>query len=169
MTTPPITTEWVPIWPLSDPPAQLPTPISGRWLKGGAGGAMSWEVIPGIVQADTGWHIIGAAGEPGFVNGWDHYPAPYGPGRFRKLASGLVVMEGLIRSGVANSLILTMPVGYRPTEQVGGGSRDCIFQTAVGSTVAAESVRIDSGGALRAMTPSASYWLALNDIQYYAG
>jgi hypothetical protein len=169
LSIPSLDTKWVPVWPLSDPPMQLPTPISGRWLKGGAGGAMSWEIIPGIVAADTQWHIIGGAGEPAFVNGWQHYPDPYGPGRFRKLASGLVVLEGLIRSGTVSLTAFTMPVGYRPAPQVGGAARDHIFQLAVGGGISYEAARIDSTGAFRPTAAASSSWIALNGVTYYAG
>ena len=171
MTTPnPATEKWVPLWPLSDPPLTLPTPVSGKWLKGGAAGAMTWEDIPGIVGADTAWHILGAAGEPALTNGWLNYPDPYGPGRFRKLASGLVVMEGLIYNGTVGATAFILPVGYRPTvQQVGGGSRDCIFQAAMGGGTANEAVRLGSDGNFRPQVAAASSWLALNNIQFYAG
>lgn len=168
MSTPPISEKWVPLWPLSDPPTQLPPSINGRWLKGGVGGAMSWEVIPGLAaDADTGWHILGAAGEPGLQNGWQNYPNPYGPARFRKLTSGLVTLEGLMNAGVAGATAFILPVGYRPMPQGDGSLRDHIFQTAMGGNLTGESARCGSNGDFRPSNASAVPWIALNGIVFY--
>jgi hypothetical protein len=170
MPTPPTSTPWVPVWALTDPPAQLPTPVSGKWLKGGTGGAMSWEdlpVTPGIVTPDNAWKVLGT--DVAFSNGWINYPDPYGPGRFRKNASGLVVMEGLIYQGTVNTIAFVLPVGYRPLPQVGGGARDLIFQCAVGGGVNYEAARCNSAGEFRPTGANTSTWISLDGIKFYTG
>jgi len=167
MPSPSVSTPWVPIWSLTDPPAQLPTPVDGKWLKGGAAGAMSWSDIPGIVAPDLTWKILGT--DVAFQNGWVNYADPYGPGRFRKLASGLVVMEGLINGGTVAATAFILPVGYRPMPQVAGGFRDHIFQAAVGGNAVGEAVRIGSDGNFRVQTAAGQGWQALNGIIFYAG
>lgn len=61
--------------------------------------------IPG---ADANWKpaILG--------NGWVDFGSGFAPPRFRKYASGLVEMQGVVRSGSADG-IFVLPVGYRPS------------------------------------------------------
>ena len=162
MSTPPNSTPWVPMWPITTPPTQIPAPVNGKWL-GAAGGAMVWQDIPGIQTADTGWTNCV------LQNGWTQYPDPYGPGRFRKLSSGLVVMEGLIYNGTVAAVAFNLPVGYRPMPQVGGAFRDHIFQCAVGSTAPGEAIRISSDGNGVPQNAGAQTWIDLAGIQFYAG
>lgn len=160
MSTPP-STPWVPVWDLV-PPTPVPTPVNGKWL-GAAGGAMIWQDIPGLQAADTGWTVLT------LTNAWVHYADPYGPGRYRKLASGLVVMEGLISTGNV-AVAFTLPVGYRPMTQVNGTYRDHIFQCATGGApTVGEAIRINSNGGGIPQTAAAKAWIDLSGVQFYAG
>lgn len=168
--SPPPLTPWVPVWPLGAPPPALPTPVDGKWLKGGPGGTMLWADLPaasGLVTPDTAWKVLGT--DVAFTNGWVNYGDPYGPGRFRKLASGLVVMDGLISTGTVNTIAFTLPVGYRPLPQVGGGIRDLIFQCAVGGAVGYEAARCNSNGEFRPTAASSSSWISLDGVKFYTG
>jgi len=62
----------------------------------------------GRLQRDSGWRI------PTLLNGWVDYGGSYGPPRYRRLDSGLVVVEGLVKSGTAGATIFTLPEGFRP-------------------------------------------------------
>ena len=162
-----------PYWvPLSGAATEIPTPVNGKWLKGGPGGAMTWEDLPtpptppGLITPDTAWKVVGV--DVPYENGWTSYGAPYGPGRFRKLASGLVVMDGLISGGTVYAVAFTLPVGYRPTLGPGGVYRDLIFQSAVGGTLGYESARLNSSGGLVPYTAAASGWLSLVGVTFYA-
>lgn len=70
-------------------------------------------------------HLVGAAGEPAFVNSWVNYDnSAATPGtaaqrnaRFRKDANGKVRLAGIVKSGVSAG-IFTLPVGYRPPSNV---------------------------------------------------
>lgn len=123
----------------------------------------------GLVPADTGWHYFGAAGEPGFQNGWtDYSDKTYGDCRYRRLASNLVIIEGLVTPGTVGAQVFTMPVGYRPQVNRSGARHDLIFVTATSAT-AVETWRLDSDGALRAnASVTAGSWLSLNGVTYYA-
>jgi hypothetical protein len=162
MTAPATSTPWVPLWSFQDP-SVVPTPVDGKWLKGGPGGSMVWSDIPGLVAADTSWTI------PTLLNGWVQYADPYGPVRFRKLASGLVVINGLMASGTAGATAFTLPVGYRPGPQVGGGARDHIYQCAVGGGVQAEACRIHSNGDVRPQGAATSAWIDMSGCMFWAG
>lgn len=60
---------------------------------------------------DSGWHIVGNAGEPAFQNGWTHYDARVV--KFRKI-HGAVHLSGLAGSGTLAATMFVLPAGYRP-------------------------------------------------------
>jgi hypothetical protein len=70
----------------------------------------------GIVIPDASWRVVGASGQPGFVNSWYNYGNGYTPARFKKDITNTVFIEGLVAGG--SSTIFTLPSGYAPT----GGS-----------------------------------------------
>lgn len=154
--------------PWTTPLQGIPTPVvNGQWIKG-AGGIPVWSAITaadvqGLVTPDAAWHNIGAAGEPAFGNGWSHYGAPWSPVGFRKLASGLVVMQGLaIPGGALSATIFTMPVGYRPPP-----GRNLIFLTASSAGPGTETLRILDGGAVTSNINSGS-WVTFTGVSFYA-
>lgn len=152
-----------PAWvPMSGATTGIPAPEDGKWLKG-VGGAMVWSVIPGIVTPDADWIL------PTLGASWVNYAAPYGPVRYRKLASGMVVMEGLMSSGTVNGTAFTLPVGYRPLPQVGGATRDRIFQCALGASTVGEACRINDLGAVRPSVAGAQTWIDMSGVYFYAG
>ena len=64
------------------------------------------------------WHVVGAAGEPAFENGWVNYGSGFAPAAFRKSPDGRVHIRGLVVGGATNSNIFTLPAGYWPPAQV---------------------------------------------------
>ena len=91
-------------------------PAVGDWIK--------------ITQASDGnwlaeYRLTPATGDawvsPSLTSPWINYPGGgnYQPARYKKLADGMVVIEGLIASnGVSvsgTSNVFTLPAGYRPT------------------------------------------------------
>jgi hypothetical protein len=58
------------------------------------------------------WHAVGGSGEPTFQNSWVNYGSGYPACRFRKDATGIVRVTGLVKSG-AGATIFTLPEGYR--------------------------------------------------------
>jgi hypothetical protein len=96
--------------------ATYQAPAVGDWIK--------------ITQASDGnwlaeYRLVPTTGDawisPSLTSPWINYPGGgnYQPARYKKLADGMVVVEGLIASnsvsvsGVSN--IFTLPAGYRPT------------------------------------------------------
>jgi hypothetical protein len=125
-------------------------------------------VAAAVNSGDSAWHVIGTPGEPPFQNGfaaWDAR-AP----RFRKLASGMVVLSGVLRTpatGVTN-VAFTMPSGYRPaspydvTFWVNGTQQPTIFNLA-------------PGGAANLSVPASPFnpvppnsWCYIDGVQYFA-
>jgi hypothetical protein len=72
----------------------------------GAPGATSTGVI-------DPWHVVGAAGEPAFQNGWGNQ-AGYDAVAFRKDPFGRVWIRGAVSGGATGTTIFTLPAGYRP-------------------------------------------------------
>lgn len=67
-----------------------------------------------LSHQDTGWHNVGAAGEPVFQSSWVNFGGIYVPARFRKVG-GIVTVEGMVKSGIVPNAIFTLPAGYRPS------------------------------------------------------
>lgn len=61
-------------------------------------------------STDTGWQPLT------LQNGWTDYGGSYGPPRYRKLDSGLVILEGLLKDGTTGTTtpMFTLPAGCRP-------------------------------------------------------
>lgn len=62
------------------------------------------------------WHVVGDVGEPAFENGWVNYGGGWTTAAFFKDAYGIVHLKGLVKNGTADTVIFTLPVGYRPSE-----------------------------------------------------
>lgn len=89
-------------------------PIALHAGGGGQGLTIDPTTLLPSWQGDTAWHVVGVGGEPAFVGTWANYGSGQVPARFRKLASGLVVVEGVIHSGTIGTNAFTLPAGYRP-------------------------------------------------------
>lgn len=169
MSTPPTTTPWVPIFD-TRPKVQIPTPVNGKWARG-SGGAFVWENIPGLVSPDTGWKLIGSGGTIPFENSWTAWPdANYTPCRFRKLADGLVIFEGLIgNAGVINATVFTLPVGYRPSLTQAGTVNQSHWREAVSYAPGWGAFWVYADGQVKCSSEGAGKWMSLNNIKFYAG
>jgi hypothetical protein len=122
--------------------------------------------VAALVTPDQQWRSISSLG---YGAGIADYGAPFGPARFRKLASGLVVCDGLIQatSFTGGNGAWTMPVGYRPLA-TGGGARQLIFGGASSvSPAPSELWRIAETGGVSLMA-SGSPWVSTASIHYYA-
>jgi hypothetical protein len=73
-------------------------------------GNLPVPVVPS--SGDTSWTAAS-----GFTNGWASLAAPNAL-RYR-LVGTTVHMQGVVTGGTANSAVLTLPAGYRPTATVG--------------------------------------------------
>jgi hypothetical protein len=158
--------------------AGVPTPgVNGQWVKG-TGGTAVWASITegdlptlsatkvtGLVTADTAWHFVGAAGEPAYQGGYGAYSGWTGM-HFRKLASGLVVVQGLVISATAGGVVCRMPVGYRPYDNI---RFLCNASWAASSVEVRGTINTPSlAGEVSVANHTTSSWLDLGSIQYYA-
>jgi hypothetical protein len=134
----------------------VPLPIvNNQWLKG-SGGAVVWS---GITE-DTAWQPL-TLNSP-FAN----YGGSFNTCAYRKLASGLVVLKGLVNcttATVANATVFTLPVGYRPAATALGG----LF----GYTGSYGVFRFDlasTGSCFLTPALTINSWFSLEQIRFYA-
>jgi hypothetical protein len=114
---------------------------------------------------DTGWHYVGASGEPAFLNSWVNYDANgWTKARFRKDALGYVHIEGLVRSGANPSTIFVLPVGYRPKD--GTTTEGLIFT--ICATDAAGRIDVKPNGNVYKNSAGATTFVSLAGITFKA-
>ena len=106
------------------------------------------------VDRDSGWQT------PTLLNGWVNFLAGNQSARYRRLSSGLVVIEGVIKSGnqLDGTPLFTLPAGFRP-------SGDILFAASSGSQPAGLTVR-PFGDVVTGYNVSPS-WLSIT-ISFYA-
>lgn len=169
MSTPPTSTPWVPMAP-TPASSEVPPLVNGKWAMA-EGGAMVWRDIPGYFTPDINWHIIGAAGEIPFQNGWTAWPdVNYAPARYRKLVDGFVVLDGLVgNAGTAQVAAFTLPVGWRPQNQVIGSTAIRHHRTASSYVSPWGTFWVYADGRVIPERTGVGAWIALNNIRFYAG
>jgi hypothetical protein len=75
-------------------------------------------IVNGFAPVDPRWHVVGAAGEPAFLNSWGNWGPSYAGLRYRRVGD-VVSIRGLIVKAAAagaNSIVFQIPVGFRPVE-----------------------------------------------------
>ena len=125
--------------------------------------------VTGRITKDSAWGTLSTG------TGWSGYGGSYGPGRYRQMPDGSVILRDLINRTATTTLtngetVATLPAGYRPVT---------IVQQTVwvgGSTGGALAVNINTNGTITLTNFSAgavSYlsagtgYLSLNGLQYF--
>lgn len=107
------------------------------------------------------WHVVGAAGQPAFLNGYAFYGAPFVPPRFRIDPFGKVTITGLLTGSAANN-VFQLPVGYRPdTENI------FIVKANIGSVELGARIDVSPGGMVSVGTAGAVSYLSLDGVEFY--
>lgn len=153
-----------PLWlPMKARPAVFPAPEEGKYLKAESGQPV-WR-DPGLVTPDAAFRVFGTAGQPQYKNGWADYSDPnYAPARFRKLADGMVVLEGMMRGGTASAVALELPLNYRPADVLTAYGR--AMHNRGPSNAAQTTMYVYSDGRL---VPAAAYtYVGLDNWHFYA-
>lgn len=108
-----------------------------------------------IVLSGESWNT------PTLLNGWGNYGGGYAPARFRKLPSGIVIIQGLIQGGSTGSSFpsFVLPAGYRPNGRL-------IFRPRTNANSASDRLDVDSDGNVIMHTGGTS-WFSIN-CEFYA-
>ncbi|KKL75063.1 hypothetical protein LCGC14_2058640 [marine sediment metagenome] len=86
------------------------------WIRFKSNG-ISWNIIGGCTPDK--WHVVGGAGEPAFANSWINLDAAIYPSMsFRKIISGDIHVQGVVKNGTIGLTIFTLPVGYVPNRTI---------------------------------------------------
>jgi hypothetical protein len=130
-----------------DTPAQV---LSKLATVDGAGSSLDADTLDGL--SNDVWHVVGAAGEPAFQNGWvnSDVGATPAPAAFTKDATGVVHVRGQVEGGTVSTgttgTVFVLPVGYRPT----GGSHFIAALTTDGNNVITPGwVSVNGAGLVR--------------------
>lgn len=150
------TTDYVELWGWSA------NSIAPQGQGGGMYTAMQGELVASSVGvAPEPWHTIGAAGEPGYQNGWTTLTGNNVPAAFFKDPNGLVHIRGLITSGTA-AAAFTLPAGYRPY-------RDG-YRNVVSTNSGADRADVNTDGTVIPQTSKAGGgWFDLSGIAPFRG
>lgn len=91
--------------------------VAGTTATVPANDPTNWELLAakGTIGASEAWHVVGAAGEPAFENGW---AAGVVAPAFYKDPAGIVWLRGNANGTTINTTVWTLPVGYRPAESI---------------------------------------------------
>jgi hypothetical protein len=110
-------------------------------------------------SSKNSFFTIGASGQPGFLNSWVAYGAPYQAPAFIKTEDGWVRPRGSMKSGTVGSAAFQLAPGFRPANTVA-------FATAGSGVVGI--VEIDKNGNVTPLSPSTNTRVSLDGIQFKA-
>jgi hypothetical protein len=116
------------------------------------------------IPLDT-WHTLGAAGEPIFGTGWQHYAGGFQSVGFRKFPDGRVKLRGLafLASGTG-TLIFTLPSGYWPPGYV-LSTGDASFESAAATL----DIRVTPSNGQVTVTLPTGGWVSLDNVEFDTG
>lgn len=90
--------------------ARIPTGTSSTTVSLGN---HTHAALANLVVGDSGWTNVST-----FFNSWTNFGAGYAPAQYRKLPSGMVALQGLIKSGSFGQVAFVLPSGYRPSARL---------------------------------------------------
>ncbi|CAB4218930.1 hypothetical protein UFOVP1596_53 [uncultured Caudovirales phage] len=82
---------------------------------GAPGDQSAWELL------NPKWRTVGSTGEPAFQNSWTNIGGGAENLQFKKIINK-VILRGLLSGGNINDVIFTLPLGYRPLNEVNIGT-----------------------------------------------
>jgi hypothetical protein len=88
---------------------------ANRWTSNTFGGAL----VAGANNNDPEqMHPVGGSGEPAFQNAWVNFGAGFRAAGFFKDGTNTVHVTGVVKTGVVNTAIFTLPSGFRPSASI---------------------------------------------------
>jgi hypothetical protein len=98
-----------------DPEGTMYLQVTGTGIAPVGPACQSQLAVPADYAASEqeAYHVIGAAGEPAFQNGWTNRGAEFATAAFLKDSLGFVHLRGTMQ-GTTGTVAFTLPPGYRP-------------------------------------------------------
>lgn len=92
------------------------------------------------LTAPEAFHEIGAGGEPAFQNGASNYNNGFSTAAFFKDQEGVVHLKGTINVTAGSNTAFTLPVGYRPLQEldivaINSGNLSYVYVTPAGDVI----------------------------------
>jgi hypothetical protein len=129
-------------------------PRGRRGKTGRAGTAAQFTPPEGV-------HVVGAAGEPGFLAGASNSSGAFLPAGFYKDQFGTVHLQGTVTTGTPTASVFTLPAGYRPAGSV------CVAVPAfVSTTVTTNRICVNSSGLVSNDRGTGSTFLSLDGVSF---
>lgn len=96
-------------------------------------------------------------------NGWINYGSNFAPAQYQRLASGLVVVQGLIAGGntAVGTLLGTLPTGYWPAGKL-------VFNMITSPGNAVAHVQVNTDGSINLEAGGSGTWTSLTGISFPA-
>jgi hypothetical protein len=128
---------------------------SNAHMSGSGGGAaeqVNWQP----------WRRVGAAGQPGFQNGWSNFDANGDRAAgFRRDPAGVVHLEGVVAGGAVGQPMFALPPSFRPDHR--GPDKNAHFPVVANGAFG--FVLIPADGTVRLLTGSPA-WVDVGSIQF---
>ncbi len=77
----------------------------------------NFRIIRDLLTPEA-WHIVGAAGEPAFQNGWVNYDLATEPGAAFYHFLDKCSIRGVIKDGTSGAVAFTLPASHRPDANI---------------------------------------------------
>jgi hypothetical protein len=131
--------------------------VSGRDISQSASARATSQNNNTQTTADAYWSVFSMS------SGWSDYDTTYNTNGYRKTKNGVVILKGLIKKSsaiVPYETIGTLPVGYRPSEQM-------IFETTTNPNVFSRIDVYPDGRVTTAGSPVGDAgWVSLENIKF---
>jgi hypothetical protein len=161
-----------PVGAKGDPGQQGPAGVAGaqgpQGPQGVKGDTGDTGPVASVNQED--WHIVGAAGEPAFLNGWVNFATDGSQVKasFKKTPDGHVYLMGLVKDG--NGPIFQLPAGSRPVIPGAAGTIRFPVTASTPATTARPYVGVDSNGVVQPYNVGgAGTYVDLTGIEFETG
>lgn len=83
-----------------------------RWLFNN----VNFTIAQGQLPAVESQRAVGGTGNAAFQNGWVNFGGSNASASYYKDPFGIVHLKGTVKSGTINTVVFTLPAGYRPQE-----------------------------------------------------
>ena len=150
--------------------------LTGTQINASTLGTVPTAQTANSIVPPEGWHMVEAAGEPGFQNSWENsagtVPFALEGAGFYKDREGVVHLKGVVRGGSPGTTIFQLPAGFRPASGKGllrvtiCGGASCLGQPTGVLSIVGPGVAPGFDGAV--LAPGNAMTTSLEEISFRA-